>query len=176
MREKTIVLFVSVQRHRFQRLLCHDWNYMILLWNIVYVPSTENTLTLSSQRRLSFLFDSWSLILVPPHRSEPWSFEFSSSDQNEVLQLSSIVNNSAFHCFEQFLNHTKPSIWSWAEFCNFDLYNPSRIKSEGISLTDNSAWSHLTSKSWTSPFYKLIGNKSGCACAASQATVARKYS
>ena len=47
---------------------------------------------------------------------------------------------------------------SWAEFCNFDLYNPSSIKSEGISFTDNSAWLHLTSKSWTSSFCKLTVN------------------
>ena len=32
------------------------------------------------------------------------------------------------------------TVWRWAEFCNFDLYNPSRIISEGISLTDKSAW------------------------------------
>ena len=55
MREKTIVLFVSDLRHCFQRLPCHDWNCMSLLWKIVHVPSTENTLPLSSQRRLSFL-------------------------------------------------------------------------------------------------------------------------
>ena len=146
----------------------------VSFWNIVHVPST---LRLSSQRWLSFLFDSWWLILFPEHRSETWSFEWSSPDQYEVLQLSSIVNNSAFHCFEHFLDHTKPTqSENWAKFCNFDLYNPSRIKSEGISLTVNSAWSHLTSKTWTSSFCKLTANRVESPCAVSQAPDALKYS
>ena len=41
LREKTIVLFVSDHCHCCQRLLCHDWNYMSLLWNIVHLPSTK---------------------------------------------------------------------------------------------------------------------------------------
>ena len=75
---------------------------------------------------LSF-FDSWWLILFPQHRSGPCSVEFSSSDQYEVLQLSSIVDSSA-PCFAPFLGHTKPT-QSEAEqnFSNFDLYDPSRI-------------------------------------------------
>ena len=97
--EKTFILFVSGLRHYFQRLLCHDWNCTSLLWNIVHVPSTENTLPLSSQRRLSFL------LTVTSFRT--WSFEFSSSDQFEVLRLSSIVNSSASHVFEHFLDHYK---------------------------------------------------------------------
>ena len=154
-REKTIVFSVSALCHCCQRLLCHDWKCMSLLWNSVHVPSTENTLTLSSERMLSFLFDSWWLILGPQHRSGLWSLEFWSSDQY-VLQLSSIVNHSAFHYLEQFLDRTKPR-QSEIESCNFDLFNPCRIISKGsISLTDNSAWSHLTSKSWTSSVCKLI--------------------
>ena len=66
------------------------------------------TLSLSPQRRISFLFDCWWLILFPQHRSRLWSFEFSSFDQHEVLQLSSIVNYSAVHCFKQFLDRIKP--------------------------------------------------------------------
>ena len=42
---------------------------MSLLLNIVHVLSSENTLTLSSLRRLSFLFDSWLLLLFPQLRS-----------------------------------------------------------------------------------------------------------
>ena len=41
----TIVLFVSDYCHCCQRLFRHDWNNKRLLWNIVHVPSTENTLT-----------------------------------------------------------------------------------------------------------------------------------
>ena len=52
-RERTIVLFVSLLV-----LVCHDWNYMSLLLNIVQVCSTENTLPLSF---LSFLtLGDWS--------------------------------------------------------------------------------------------------------------------
>ena len=58
------------------------------------------------------------------------------------------------------------TVWSWAEFCSFDLYNPSRSTSEGISLPDSSAWSHLTSKSWTSTVCKLTVNESESPCAA----------
>ena len=70
----------------------------------------------------------------------PGGFEFSSSDQYEVLQLSSIVNSSAFHYFEQFLDHTKPTQSEVEQYSAiFDLYSPTRIISEGTSLTDNSA-------------------------------------
>ena len=66
-------------------------------------------------------FLSW-LILFPQLRSRLWSFEFSSSDQYEILQTSSIVNNLSAHCFEQFLGRTKlreseaeqnPAILTW---------------------------------------------------------------
>ena len=77
--------------------------------NIVHVPSTENTLPLSSLRRLSFLLDTWLLILFQQLRSGPWSFEFSSSEQYEVLQTSSIVNKSSAHYIGQFLGQTKPT-------------------------------------------------------------------
>ena len=45
---------------------------MSLLSNIVPLHSTENILPLSFQRWLSFLFDSWLLILFPQLRSELW--------------------------------------------------------------------------------------------------------
>ena len=54
-REKTIVLVVSDHLTSPLVLVSHDWKHMSLLLNIVHVPSTENTLPLSSQRRLSFL-------------------------------------------------------------------------------------------------------------------------
>ena len=60
--------------------VCHDWNYMSLLSNIDHVRSTESILLLSSQRsqrRLSFLSDSWSLLLSRHLRFGLWSFEFS---------------------------------------------------------------------------------------------------
>ena len=116
-------------------------------------------------------------MLVPQHRSEPLSFEFTSSDQHEVLQLSLIVNSSAFFCFQPFLDHIKP-LQSEVDQNSviFDLYNPSKIISEGISLTDKNARSHQTSKSWTSSFCKLTMNKSESPCTASWAPVARKHS
>ena len=50
----------------------------------------------STRAGFSPFFDSWWLNPFPQHRSEPWSFDFSSSDQFEVLHLlSSILNNSA---------------------------------------------------------------------------------
>ena len=100
-REQTIVLFVSDRRTSLLVLVCHDWNYMSLL-------STENTIPLSSLRKLSFLFDSWWLLLFPHLRSELWSLEFSSSDQYEVLQTHSLVKNLSAHHFEQFMGHRKP--------------------------------------------------------------------
>ena len=80
-RENTVVLFVSDHRTILLELVCHDWNYMSLLSNIVHVLSTQHTLTLCSPRRLSFHFHSWWLILFPQLRFGLWSFEFSSSDQ-----------------------------------------------------------------------------------------------
>ena len=56
------------------------------------------------------LFPFWTLgDWSPFHNIAPDSevLEFSSSDPYEVLQLSSIVNNSASHCFEQILDRTK---------------------------------------------------------------------
>ena len=97
----------SYQRHCFQRPLSHDWNYMSLLLNIVHVSPTENTLSLSSQRRLSFLFDSWWQLLFPQLRSGLWSFEFSLSDQYEVSQTSWIIKNLSARFFERFLDRTK---------------------------------------------------------------------
>ena len=86
-REKTVVLLVSDHRASLLELVCHGWNYMSLLSNIVHVLSTQHNLTLCSPRRLSFLFDSWWLILFPQLRFGLWSFEFSSSDQYDVLQI-----------------------------------------------------------------------------------------
>ena len=106
-RERTIVLFVCEFHHCFQWLI-HDWNYMSLLSNIVQLLSTDSILPLPSQRELSFLFDCWSLLLSQQLRSGLWNFELSSFDQYEVLQMSSILNNSVVHCFEQFLGRTKP--------------------------------------------------------------------
>ena len=85
----------------------HGWNYMSLLRHIVHLPSTESILLLSSQRRLSFLIDSWKLLLSPQFRSGLWSFKFSSLDHNEAFQLFSIWNSSVAFCFEKFLGRTR---------------------------------------------------------------------
>ena len=100
---QSTVFFVCEFRHCFQWLI-HDWNYMSLLSNIVQLLSTDSILPLSSKR----LFDSWWLLLFPQFRYGLWSFEFSSSDQYEVLEMSSILNYSVVHCFAQFQGRTKP--------------------------------------------------------------------
>ena len=51
-RRRRSSFFASDLCHCFLVLVCHDWNYMGLLWNIVHVPSNESPLPLSSQRRL----------------------------------------------------------------------------------------------------------------------------
>ena len=86
----------------------HDWNYRSLLLNTVHLLSNDSILPPSSPRRLSFLSGSWLLLLSQRSRSGLWSFEFSSTDPFEVLQLSSILNSSVAHWFVQFLGRTKP--------------------------------------------------------------------
>ena len=95
---------------------------MNLILNVVHVPSTETKLSflfdswwlwkealpLSSQRRLrSFLtLGDWS-----PFHNFALDSEISSSHHliNLIfLQTSSIVNNLSVHCFEPFLDRTKP--------------------------------------------------------------------
>ena len=174
-REKTIVLFVSDHCTSLLVLVCCDWNYMSLLLNIVHVFSTENTLPLSSQRRLSFLFDTWWLIIFPQLCSRLWSFEFSSSDQFEVLQMSSIVDYLFVHCFEQFLGRTKPT-QSEAEQSLVILtcaILPGSHRKANRLLKKKKASSHRTSKSWTSSFCKSLSEGP---CTASKAQVARKCS
>ena len=105
--EKTIVL-LSDHCTSLLVQVRDDWNCVSLFWNIVHVLSTEHTLPLSFQRRISVLFDSWWLILFPQLRSGLWSFEFSSSDTYEVLQMFSILKNSHVHYFEWFLGRTMP--------------------------------------------------------------------
>ena len=75
MREKTIALFVSHLCPLFSKCwrVMTDWICMTLPWNIVHVPSTENTLPLSSQRKGFFPYDSWWLIYFPQHWSDIWS-------------------------------------------------------------------------------------------------------
>ena len=74
-----------------------------------------------------------------------------------------IINSASFLCFQSLSwSYKAITIKNWAAFCNFDLYNPSKFISEGISLTDNSAWSHLTSS-----LCKLTMKKSESPCTAS---------
>ena len=86
-RRRRSSFFVSDHCHCCQRLSCHDWEYMSLLWNIIHVPSTENTFPLSSQRRLSFLFDAWS----PFHNIVP---------DPEVSSSHHLVNMKFYSCFQ----------------------------------------------------------------------------
>ena len=170
MQEKTIVLSVSDLFHRCWRPYCHDWNCMSLLWNIVHVPSTENTLPLSFQRRLSFLF--WLLVTDLLSTTSFRTLKF-----RVLIIWSTWFFTTVFNCW-QFgsWSYKANTVWSWTEFSTFDLFHPSRIISESTSLTDNKVWSHLTSKSWTSSFRKLIVNKVESPCTASWAPVARKCS
>ena len=117
---------------------------------------------LSSQRRLSFQFDSLWLISFPQLRSGTLKFR--------VLIIWSVWS------FTDVFNR-KQLVWplfrtvSWSyesgdglrlkqSLVNLDWYNPCRIASESISLADNRAWSHRMSKSWTSSFCKRKLNKS----------------
>ena len=177
-REKTIALFVSDLRPSFHWRVGHDWNYMNLLWSIVHVPSIENTLSLSSHRRLCFLF--WLSVTDPR-----------STTSFRILKFQFLIIWSLWKFAPVFIcwwfrsplfratswSNKAITIWSWTEFCDFDLYNPSRIDSEDISPTVKSAWSHRTSKSRTSSsFCKLVANNFASPCTASKAPVARKNS
>ena len=115
----------------------------------------------------TFLSTRAFLIPFPLHRSGLRSFEFSSPDKYEVLQLSSICDSSV-PWFAPFLDRTMPSQSEDEQnLPSLELYYPSRIISDGNSLTDNEARSHLTQKSWTSLFCKLIANKVENPCTAS---------
>ena len=142
-REKTIALFVSDLRPSFHWRVGHDWNYMNLLWSIVHVPSIENTLSLSSHRRLCFLF--WLSVTGPR-----------STTSFRILKFQFLIIWSLWKFAPVFIcwwfrsplfratswSNKAITIWSWTEVCYFDLYNPSRIDSEDISPTVKSAWSH----------------------------------
>ena len=170
MQEKTTILLVSDPRLCFKKLGCHNWNYMGLLWITVHVPLTENTLLISSQRKLSFIFDSWWLIPFPQHRSGLWSFEFSSFDQNEIFR--DVFTLRSFGSYVRAVSwpYNANTVWSRRDSPVL------RTISEGISLTGNGAWFHLTSKSWTSWFCKPIANRFESPCTASWTPVARKHS
>ena len=67
---------------------------------------------------------------------------------NMKFYRSSVVNNLSVHLFRRFLDRTKPRrSEAEQESSNFDVYNPSKIISEGISRADNWTWSHRASKS-----------------------------
>ena len=134
MREKTIALFVSDTCDCFQRLGCHDWNYMSLLWNIVQVSSTENTLPLSSQRKLAFL-PFWLLVTALFSTTSLQTLKF------RVLIIWSIWTFTAvLNCWQFGVklfratswSHNAITVWCWEELSSFDLYNPDHI------------WGHFT--------------------------------
>ena len=58
----------------------------------------------------------------------------------------------------------------------FYLFYPSKTVSISVSFADNSAWSHRTSKSWTSSFWRPVVNTSDSPYTDSYAPAARKYS
>ena len=117
--------------------------------NIVHVPSTENTLPLSSQHSFFpfFTLGDW----IPFHN---------------IVLVFGIPNSLQFSiCWWFSVPLCRAISWSynaitvrrWAEICNFDLYNPSRIWSEGISLTvhghilhRNLGCRHFTKSYWPS--------------------------
>ena len=79
------------------------------------------------------------------------------------------IVDSSVPCFASFLDHAKPT--KSEDEQNSPILTCtilSRITSEGTSLTDNKAWSHRTSKSWTSSCCKLILNKVESPCTASK--------
>ena len=57
----------------------------VSFWTLSMCLPPKTLSPLSSQRKLSCLFDTWWLIPLPQHRRELWSFQFSSSDQFEVF-------------------------------------------------------------------------------------------
>ena len=77
---KRIFPFLSIFDFEF----CAGENDRPFRLNIVQLLSTDSNLPLSSQRWLSFFFDSWLLLPDQSHRSGPSSFEFSSVDQYRV--------------------------------------------------------------------------------------------
>ena len=95
--EKTIGLFHSDSCICFQ-IQSHGWNYMSLLWHIVYLLSTESILPISTYA----LFPFRPLEVAPLSTIcyGLWSFEFSSSDWHVASQTPSIFDNLAAHCFE----------------------------------------------------------------------------
>ena len=85
----------------------------------------------------SFLFESWSLLFSQQLRSGLWNFEFSSFDQNEVLQKSSILDNSfVLGSGTVSWSFKAKTVCSWTESSNFDLYIFPRTISVEISLAD----------------------------------------
>ena len=90
-RERTIVLLLCEPRIPCQ-MLDHGGNNMYLLSNIVPLLSTGTFLTLSSQRRLSFLFDSWLLLLSPLFISD-----------SEVSTSLRLINMKSHRCLQSWI-------------------------------------------------------------------------
>ena len=178
-----------------------SWNFAPFVWRAflplycqipwrIFVPARQSALTSNGSGRSLFVplasatvsrspsfltLGDWSSFpnIVP--NSEVWSSHYVINMKfHSGLQ---IVNHLSFQCFEQFLDGTEPNqSEAETESCNFDLYNPSRVTSGGISLIVSRAWSQLTSKSWTLSFCNLTVNRFESPCAASLAPLARKYS
>ena len=115
-------------------------------------------------------FPFWLLVTAPLSTTSFWTLKF------RVLFIWSILSSTAVFNCELFgfvfravsWSYKANIVWSWTESCNFDLYNPSRITSEGNSPADNRAKSHPASKSWTSLLCKLFLNNFESPCTASR--------
>ena len=119
-----------------------DWNYMSLSSNIVQLPSTDNSLSLSCQRALSFVFDSWRLFTDPflQHRCgrsssysasilckqsdiclvlSSWNYDYRSKEL-KLVQL--LCNNSlsSDRIFQRTISHVIPSRMATQQFL-FDI-------------------------------------------------------
>ena len=127
------------------------------------------------KRRLSFIFDS--LVTDNLSTTSVRTLKFRGLIIWPTWSFTDVFNRKYLGCplFRTVsFSYKAKTVWSLTGSRNFDLYSPFRITSEGLSLTDSRAWSHWTTKSWTSSFCKLTLNKFDSPCTASEAPVARK--
>ena len=144
-----------------QSLVCHVWNYMSHLWE--HCPCAFHWNHFHFPLNVGFVsfltLGNWS------------SFHNISSDSEVSISLH-LITMKSLRSFEFLI--VRCSIvssnflimqdhQSEVEQMNsviLTCINPSRIACRGISLTVNSAWSHLTSKSWTSSLCKTHSEQS----------------
>ena len=148
-RERTIVLLLYEPRVRSQMLLQmrgHGWNYVSLLSNIVPLLSIGSTLPPWA------LFPFWLL-----------NIDLLTTISLRTLKFR-LINIKFYRCLQSWKTHLSIVSNSFLVVQSQYSLNPSRTISVGVSPTDDKAWSHRTSKSWTSSFCKRILNKSDRPC------------